>query len=164
MKTKIYVGDRYHGKFTCDGRTYSKWQVFKFRMIRRAKRVTLVLGAFCLLGWAYYFGSAFAPAKVQAVDKPVYIVATTTAPVMERIAKCESGGSQYDKNGQVVIQVNNDKTVDIGKYQINSIHNPEAHRMNLDLTNPKDNETYARYIYENRGTSDWYSSRDCWSK
>jgi hypothetical protein len=120
------------------------------------------MGIFFIGVWAYYGIAAMIPAKVQAIDKPVYITATTTAPVMKRIAKCESGGSHYGKDGQVVVHVNSNGTYDQGKFQINSIHNASAKKLGLNLMVESDNEKYAMYLYENEGTGDWYSSRSCW--
>jgi hypothetical protein len=81
---------------------------------------------------------------------------------MVRIAKCESGNNQFDKNGQVLIHVNTDGSYDIGRYQVNSVHEKEATKLGFNLMDEKDNTAYAKYLYENRGTGDWYSSRSCW--
>jgi hypothetical protein len=59
---------------------------------------------------------------------------------------------------------NTNKSVDIGKYQINSVWFKKATELGLDITKEEDNEAMAYWIYENRGTGDWYSSQSCWSK
>jgi hypothetical protein len=62
------------------------------------------------------------------------------------------------------MRANTNKTVDIGRYQINSVWNKKASELGLDLTIEADNEKMAYWIYENRGTGDWYSSEKCWKK
>ena len=93
----------------------------------------------------------------------VVVPATTTPPVLERIAKCESGNKQTGKSGQVLAMANKNGTVDIGKYQINiSVWGATATKLGFDLSNEKDNEAFAKYLYENFGTEPWGSSSDCW--
>lgn len=103
------------------------------------------------------------PAKAQVV----YLGAPTTekgiAPVLQRIINCESGGNQF-RDGQVLIAVNTNGTYDQGIAQINSIHNKEASKLGFDLSTEQGNIGYATFLYENRGTSDWYSSQKCWQK
>lgn len=97
-------------------------------------------------------------------EAPSYI-----APIMERIAGCESGdgkvgsGTQF-KNGQVVIHVNTNGTYDQGKYQINSIHNADAAKHGFNLATEEGNKGYAYFMFENLGTSDWASSSGCWKQ
>lgn len=85
-------------------------------------------------------------------------------PVMERIAKCESGGKHYGESGQVLMVSNTNKTVDVGKFQINTVWFKKAKELGLDVTKEEDNEKMAYWIYENRGTEDWYASRECWAR
>lgn len=162
MKTRVFYGNQYIGSIRVDGRKYTKWQVFKMKSVRRIKRTLTVLAIFFLGVWVWYGIVGIMPESVQAIGVPVYITSTSTAPVMKRIAKCESGGAHYGKDGQVIIHVNSNGSYDIGKYQINSVHNLSAKKMGLDLTKEADNEKYAMYLYENEGTGDWYSSRSCW--
>lgn len=82
-------------------------------------------------------------------------------PILQKIAKCESRKGHYE-NGFVILRGNNDRSVDIGKYQINSIHIPDAVALGLDLTKEEDNETFALWLYEHKGTEPWYSSKHCW--
>ncbi len=84
---------------------------------------------------------------------------------MARIAKCESGGKQFDSNGQVILHANTNGTVDVGKYQLNmSVWGKTAAQMKLNLMEEKDNETFAQWLYLNKGTEAWYSSKSCWNK
>lgn len=86
------------------------------------------------------------------------------APILKRIAECESGNTHYRKDGQVIFNPNSNGTVDVGKYQINTVWNTKATELGLDLTKEEDNEEMAEWIYANRGTEDWYSSKKCWMK
>jgi hypothetical protein len=135
------------------------------KAVRITKRTLIVSALMALVGWGMYFGANyFAKTSYAEIQVPVIVESSSTPPVLQRIAKCESHNSQFDKNGQVVIHVNADKTYDIGEYQINSLHEKEATKLGLNLMIEKDNAAYAKFIYANRGTGDWYSSQDCWSK
>jgi hypothetical protein len=169
MKTTIKYNRDVIGRFDVTGSKrdcagISRFQLFMFKAIRLAKRVIIVLALFCGLGWSYYAGSMFAPVKTQAMPVPVYVTATTTAPVLVRIAKCESGNNHYDKNGQVLMKTNDNKSVDVGVMQINSIWFKKASEMKLDLTKEVDNRKFAEYLYENYGTEPWVWSKPCWNK
>lgn len=166
MKTKIYRGRDLIGRFTCDGRKFTPFQRFVFKTARLTKRILLVLAAMSVIGWPAYGAFQYAKATIapQIVEAEVIkeVPVSVIPPVMERIAKCESGGTHY-KNGQVIFNANSN-TVDIGKYQINSIWNRKASEMKLDLTKEKDNEAFAMYLYQNFGTEPWYASKACWNK
>ena len=94
--------------------------------------------------------------------------------ILEKIADCESGkrlpsgraikgsASHYGASGQVLMTGNTNKSVDVGKFAINSVWFKEAKRLGLDLTNEEDNTKMALWIYENRGTQDWNASSKCW--
>lgn len=86
------------------------------------------------------------------------------APVLERIAKCESQNQHYGKSGQVLMSANTNGTVDVGRYQINTVWFSKATEMGLDVTNEEDNAEMAEYIYKNKGTGPWSSSAKCWNK
>lgn len=163
MKTKIYYGRDLIGRFNCDGRNYTRFQMFRMKVVRLVKRVMVVMFSLSVLGWSFYAGSQFIPKTVVAEVK-VQVKDMTLPPVMQRIKTCESTNSQLNKSGQVLVHVNKDGSYDIGAFQINSIHNAAATKLGYDLTKEKDNEAYAVWLYENRGTSDWYSSQKCWSK
>ena len=111
-----------------------------------------------------YFGSAYIPRTVYA-DREVIKEVEVKAPVMERIAKCESGGKHFAPSGQVIVNVNNNKTYDIGKYQINSIWNKKATELGYNLYIEKDNEAFAMWLYRNYGSEPWSASKaNCWNK
>ena len=82
--------------------------------------------------------------------------------VLKRIAFCESGGRQYDENGNVVRGVVN--KYDTGKYQINTqAWGQEAKKLGYDLMTEEGNEAMALAIYKRYGTSPWIYSSPCWS-
>lgn len=75
--------------------------------------------------------------------------------VMLRIAKCESG-----LQPRVV-----SPTKDVGIYQINlAAHGQRLKELDLDPYDVEQNLIYARMLYDNRGTGDWYMSKHCWNK
>lgn len=93
-----------------------------------------------------------------------------SSPILDRIADCESGNGKagsathFNKLGQVIFKANKNGSVDIGKYQINSAWDAQAHKLHLDLTKEEDNREMAEWLYLNRGTGDWSASQACWKK
>ena len=145
----------------------TKLQVFKYRVGRFIGRVVMLLAVVAVAGsmlfGAYKAGGHYNPKVVMAervveVEKPGEI-----PPVMKRIAKCESGDIHF-KDGQVLMVSNTNKTVDVGRYQINSIHSKTASTLGLDLTDEKDNERFAMHLYKTQGTEPWVYSKGCWVK
>ena len=84
--------------------------------------------------------------------------------VMERIAKCESSTGHYAPSGQVIFNANGNGSVDVGKYQINTVWFKKATELGYDLTNEEDNEAMALYIFDNFGSEPWKFSKSCWNK
>ncbi len=165
--TKIFNGNQYVGKFKCDGRKYTKFQLFKMKTIKFIQRLvlyTVALSVFCgIVYGAFKVGGMYVKPEIVEAKVEVIKEVETPSPVMERIAKCESGG-HHTKNGQVIINVNNNKTSDIGLFQINSIWNKKATDLGLNLSVEADNRAFAMWLYKNHGTSDWSASYKCWSK
>jgi hypothetical protein len=156
----------YNGDFLCNIYPHAtKWQVFKYRLALLTRRTLMAVFALGMLYGAFFTGRVTtSPVKVFA-DKEVIVQVKSKSPVMDRIAVCESGGHHIEKaTGQVIMRSNTNKTVDVGKYQINSVWFKKASELGLDITKEKDNEEFAYWLYENRGTNDWYSSKSCWSK
>lgn len=101
--------------------------------------------------------------RVVTITRTVEIA--RNAPVLERIALAESGNSQVDKRGQVVLHANKDGSVDIGVFQINNTAwGKIATSIGYNLTIERDNRAFAQYLYETYGTEPWYSSRSKWNK
>lgn len=113
-------------------------------------------------GIIQYFRWAYPTEKI--VTKEVLVERPVTYPVLDRIAKCESNNSHYDKNGQVMLRGNRNGSVDVGRFQLNSIWFSKATELGLDLTKEKDNEEFAIYLYKTYGTEPWIFSKSCWNK
>lgn len=159
----IYYGEKVIGQLRDGKGKYSKVGVIR-RFVRKMVKLTviailIVVGAYSAL----QVGAKFYPHTVYAVQEKVVEV-VKEAPILAKIAKCESGDNHYDKNGQVLLRGNTNKTVDVGRFQINSVWFAKATELGLDLTNEDDNKKFAQWLYENRGTEDWKYSKACWSK
>lgn len=143
------------------------FQVFRFKLYRLTRKLAIVASIIAIVYTAFLLGSKLNPATVYTKAEVIKEV-DTPSPIMQRIAGCESQGSaklsgtHFDKNGQVLMRSNTNKSVDVGKYQINTVWFAKATELGLDITLEKDNEKMAYWIYKNRGTGDWYSSRSCW--
>jgi hypothetical protein len=149
------------GKFTFKSYFRYQWMRLKAWTWKWTKRVAFALATGGILFGAYVLGTANG-ATVTATNIITPATEAQLAPVMERIATAESKGHQYGASGQVLIHVNNNGTVDLGKYQINSIWFSLATKLGYDLTKEKDNEAFALYLYANRGTGPWASSSANW--
>lgn len=104
--------------------------------------------------------------EVKVITKEVQAAAEKKEipAVLQRIAKCESKTSQKGKNGQLNYNVNTNRTIDIGKYQINAVHFEEATKLGYNLLTEEGNEAFALYLYETKGTEPWYSTKSCWNR
>ena len=118
----------------------------------------IVVGGTIAVVVVFEMGGALSPVEIYHQVDAVEVV----TPVLQRIANCESNDSHYDKNGQVLMRSNTNKSVDVGRYQINSVWFSKATELGLDITKESDNEEMAKWIYENKGTGDWSSSANCW--
>jgi hypothetical protein len=108
------------------------------------------------------FGAYSNPIVSYAVQEKM-IEVESQAPVMDRIARCESGNTHYAKNGQVLVMGNSNKSVDIGLYQINQkVWGSKATELGYNLFDEQDNKAMAYYIFKHHGTEPWYASSKCW--
>lgn len=82
------------------------------------------------------------------------------APIMKKIAECESGDRQFYEDGSLVRGL---RSADTGRFQINYVHWEKAKSMGIDLQTTQGNAEYALYLYNQKGTQPWYMSKDCWS-
>jgi hypothetical protein len=83
-------------------------------------------------------------------------------PVFEKIADCESGGRQFDANGNVIHGIVH--YADTGKFQINvSVHGERAEMLGYDLNTLEGNTGFANILYQEQGLKPWKSSKACWS-
>jgi len=115
------------------------------------------------------------PIKPEYKTEPSLVVATTTpkvwtkeaviqrirqefpmAPVMVRVASCESGFSPDAYNPT-------NGSHDGGVFQISKkYHGAEMKKLGLDPFNVEDNIKYAKILYDAHGLADWLASRKCW--
>ena len=77
------------------------------------------------------------------------------APIMQKIAYCESRNRQFDKKtGSVLRGVVNAK--DVGVFQINErYHLSDSKKMGISIHTIDGNMEYARHLYESQGTQPW---------
>lgn len=127
---------------------------------------------------AYLAGSYFSKETIyQFEEVEVIKEVEKKAPVLDRIADCESGkrdktgraipgsASHYDTNGQVKFYGNKNTSVDIGKYMINNkIWGSKASEMGYNLTDEAQNTLFAEWLFRNYGSSPWDLTKSCWNK
>ena len=150
------------GTYEC--RHMTRWERFvhKTKMFfHKVLKVTAGVMAVSFIGLTTFsLGAGFANQNMVNVSGN----SESIPPVLQRIAQCESTNSQVDNTGQVVMHANNNGTVDVGRYQINSIWFKQATELHYDLTKPADNLAFAQWLYANKGTGAWSSSSKCWSR
>lgn len=160
-QTKVYengvLTTRFHQKRSKVGR-FDSFKASVKRAVRKTLQAAVVVA---VIAFAFAIGGAFYSTSTITVSANTI---ETPSPILDRIAFCESHGHQLNPSGQVLLNVNTNGTVDIGKYQINSIHEAEATKLGDDLFTLEGNTAYAKYIYANKGTGDWASSQKCWAR
>jgi len=158
---KIY----YNGEEIYNRDKQGRFSSFSIKLGKLVKKSLFVLGGVSVIGWSIVAGSRLMPVTVFA-EKEIVKEVQGHAPVMDRIAKCESNNSHIDpKSGQVYTKANKNGTVDIGKYMVNEYYwGKKATELGLNLTNEADNEKMAYYIYYQNGTDAWSASAKCWNK
>jgi hypothetical protein len=164
-KTHIFFGNQHIDSFNCTGKKYTKYQIMKIKIKSFFKKLLFWLIVILIaVGIGQYVRWAYPTTITKEVVKEVVINQDIKYPVLDRIAQCESGNKHFDKNGQVMLRGNTNKTVDVGVFQINSVWFAKATELGLDLTKEADNREFAKYLYTTRGTEDWKFSAKCWSK
>jgi hypothetical protein len=172
--TKLFFGD----KRLKDVYVGAKWyQVYIYkitRFIRKAVRlfaqVTVILFVVSIVaGSGYGFGKyTTQPIVTEGAVKEVVRIEVQKLkfeeiPMLVKICNAESGGKQFEKNGNV-LRGRVDKS-DLGFCQINErYNNDEARRLGYDIYTEQGNKDFAIYLYLTRGTSPWEASRGTWSK
>lgn len=85
------------------------------------------------------------------------------APIMQKIAYCESRNRQFAKDGSSFRGVVNNK--DVGIFQVNEkYHLVDSKKMGIDIHTIEGNLEYARHLYKSQGTQPWSASSPCWGK
>ena len=102
----------------------SKWQVFKYRVARFMRKVSLFVGAIALVGLGIWAGSYFFPNTVTAIneikiDTLPQKVEELKAGVVAELEQCESGGYPSDRG--IIIFDSNDQA-SIGVLQMQKTH------------------------------------------
>lgn len=143
----------------------SRWQMFKFYFKRTMRQAKIVTAGLVVMAIAFGILREVYPNTVYAVQEKIVQV-PADAPVLDRIANCESKGKQLNAKGEVIVNVNTNGTVDVGKYQINMSagHVKEMAKLGFNPLTEEGNEAYAKYLYQNVGTGPWSSSSKCWGK
>lgn len=142
----------------------TRWEVIKYKA-RKLWIFTLTYSFFAFLLYIGFMAGIYAsPIVAHAEVKPIVPV-ESTPKILSRIAQCESGGSHYNKAGQVLVVGNTDKSVDVGKFQINMKYwGAKATELGYDLFDEEDNYKMAKYLFENFGSEPWIWSKACWNK
>lgn len=97
---------------------------------------------------------SYSKERVQELIKEAF----PDAPIMLKVAACESGFLQHAYNPT------NDSH-DGGVFQISQkYHGQQMEKLGLDPYDVKDNIAYARILYDRNGLRDWSASKHCWSK
>jgi hypothetical protein len=85
------------------------------------------------------------------------------APIMQKIAYCESRNRQFSSDGSSLRGYVNPR--DVGIFQVTEkYHLAESKKMGIDIHTVDGNMKYARHLYKRQGTQPWSSSRPCWGK
>jgi hypothetical protein len=164
-KTKIFFGNQYVESFNCNGKKYTKMQILKIKVKRFFRRLFIGLAVIAVVVLASMYARwAYPTIEVKEVIKEVVVERPIDYPVLKRIAVCESNDKHFGESGQVLMVGNTNKSVDVGRYQINSLWFKKANELGLDLTLEKDNEAFAIYLYKTYGTEPWIWSKKCWNK
>lgn len=83
------------------------------------------------------------------------------APVMLRVARCESTMRQFNLDGTVLHGAAH--YADTGLFQINmAVHADEVRALGVDVGILEGNIAAARYLYDHGGLAHWAPSRRCW--
>lgn len=141
----------------------TKWQVFKYRVRRFMIQLAWCLVLALVVVGIFEAGRYINPPIIYTQQEIIKEVPAKLS-VMTRIAKCESNGSHYAKNGQVLVSGNKNGSVDVGLYQINTIWFREATDMGLNLFVEKDNIAFANHLLDKYGTEPWVWTKPCWNK
>jgi hypothetical protein len=122
--------------------------------------ILLIVGA--VLGKVLRPGEERRPVSHMLQETRVVIVKDDTLPpVMQRIARCESQGQHFTKDGKVVRGKRNPQ--DTGLFQINTaIWGKKAQELGYDIHSQEGNQQMARYLFENYGSVPWQTSAACW--
>ncbi|MDO8471263.1 MAG: hypothetical protein Q7S49_01500 [bacterium] len=121
--------------------------------------VAIGIGAYGYFPWSYYWEAVGIGGGLKSPSSSSGLPFEVVGPI---IAGCESRGLQFNPDGSVVTNKNRNGTIDRGKWQINSSHDAEVKRLNIDIMTEEGNEKFARILYAKNELQDWEASRHCW--
>lgn len=127
---------------------------------------TKVLVYLLIILAAFFFQVAVAGYTHEGADDQLVYPPIKHAKIIAKLVKiatCESGNKQFNKDGSVIRgKINNN---DVGKYQINlTYHEKQASKLGYDLFTEEGNTNYAIWLYEKEGDKPWDWSRSCWEE
>ncbi len=80
-----------------------------------------------------------------------------------KVAKCESGFRQFNKDGSVLRGRQN--SLDVGAFQINENYHLKASKsLGYDIHTLEGNIDYAEHLYKTQGLKPWNWSKHCWGQ
>ncbi len=83
------------------------------------------------------------------------------APILKKIASCESHNRQFNELGGVLRGYVNSQ--DVGYMQINEkYHLGTSIKLGFDIYTLEGNIDYAKYLYRTQGVKPWVHSSHCW--
>lgn len=182
-KTKIYVGRDLVGRFTCDGKRYTRFQYLVYRVKCFIRRTTIVSAGLSIIGWSMWLGSNYKANTVYAeipVDVSEEILQGKISDLKDEVANtlmaCESGSATED-TGLVTfdpLQSNPNKTATrnipsfgqfqfkidtvIGYYEIlysKKLTQKEAILLALDTNRAKELATRIMFETKSKAGKDW---------
>lgn len=145
----------------------SKWQVIKYNVAKTISKGSKIALYESLIALAVIItfslgATTIEPLKVYA-DREVIKEVSVFPPILEKICQAESGGRQFNKNGDVLRGAVNKS--DIGYCQLQeTIWNDKARKMGYDIYTEQGNKDMALWIFNHYGSEPWYLSKKNWNK
>jgi hypothetical protein len=120
-KTKLFYGNQYIESFNCDGRKFTKFQIFKIKMKKFLKKllfwfivILIAVGIGQYVRWAYPNYRTEIVSKEIKTDTLTPRIAELKAEILDSLRACESNGYTED-DGLIVYDSN--KVASIGLFQ-----------------------------------------------
>jgi hypothetical protein len=123
-KTNIYQGRDLIGRFTCDGKRCTKWQVIKYKTKRFFKKLAMIL-ILILVGIIVakiWFPSTVVNLKETRieVDNLTNKVEQLKNEVLDDLKNCESGGIS-EADGLIVFDSNKKASLGLYQFQVTTV-------------------------------------------
>jgi hypothetical protein len=140
----------------------SNTEVFIYKLKNLALRVGFIAFASYTV---FTMGQSLPSSKHIAYaesNQQVTVIDKTLPPILQKICHAESPTGHNKPNGTIAHYVNTNKTIDIGKCQINSIWEAKAVELGYNIYTEQGNEDMALWIFNNYGSEPWFSSKTKW--